>query len=143
MGGTERRNRPIGIIRPRTEPGAFGSDTPLHPVNADDLKRVWGLIRKVVAEHGVGVGIGADMIAQQCDPGTDVNAVFFRAALLQHLFESRVLSDWREGNEPAALVFQIGAIFPLEQGLKGFDPADFIERLRSEEPYFIFPTSSG
>lgn len=71
-----------------TESGAFGSHTPLHCVNADDLKRVWGLIRKVVADHGVGVGIDEGMISQQCDPGADLNAVFFRAALLQHLFES-------------------------------------------------------
>lgn len=117
-----------------TEPGSLESDTPLGPVNADDLKRVWGLIRNVIADHGVGVGIGADMISKQCGPGTDLNAVFFRAALLQHLFESGMLNDWREGNEPAALVFQVGAIFPIEQGVQGFDPADFIERLRSEEP---------
>jgi hypothetical protein len=48
------------------------------------------------------------------------NAVFFRAALLQHLLESGMLNDWRERNEPAALVFQVGAIFPIEQGVQGF-----------------------
>ena len=117
-----------------TESASLESDSPLRPVNADDLKRVWGLIRKVVADHGVGVGIDAGIISQQCGSGADLNSVFFRAALLQHLFESGALNDWREGNEPAALVFQVGAIFPIEQGVQGFDPADFIERLRSEEP---------
>jgi hypothetical protein len=117
-----------------TEPGAFGSDTPLRSVNAGDLKRVWGLIRNVIADHGAGIGVDARMISKQYDPGADLNAVFFRAALLHHLFESGVLSDWHDGNEPAALVFRVGAIFPIEQGVQGFDPADFIERLRSEEP---------
>jgi len=98
------------------------------------LKRVWGLIRKIVADHGVGVSIGKEMISQQCGPGADLNAVFFRAALLHQLFELGVLNDWREGNEPEALVFQVGAIFPIEPGVQGFDLADFIERLRSEEP---------
>jgi hypothetical protein len=112
----------------------FDSHTPLDPVGADDLKRVWGLIRRVIADHGTGTGIDVRLISQQCGPGADVNAVFFRAALLQQLFESGLLNDWREENEPAALVFQVGAIFPLEQGVQGFDPARFIERLHSEEP---------
>ena len=117
-----------------TESGSLESDTPLCPVSADDLKRVWDLIRNVIADHGVGVAIDVGMISQQCDPGADWNAVFFRAALLHYLFESGVLNDWRDGNEPAAVVFQVGAIFPIEQGVQGFDPADFIERLRSDEP---------
>lgn len=115
------------------EIGPLESDTPLRPVGADDLKRVWSLIRGVIADHGLGVGIDAKMISQQCGPDADVNAVFFRAALLQHLFESGLLNDWREGNEPAPLVFQIGATFPIKQGVQGFDPAEFIELLRSEE----------
>jgi hypothetical protein len=110
----------------------FRSDTPLGPVGADDLKRVWGLIRSVIADHGTGLGIDVRMISQQCCPGTDVNAVFFRAALLQHLFESGQLDDWREGHEPAALVFRVGAIFPMEQGVQGFDPAKLIQRLHPE-----------
>jgi hypothetical protein len=115
-------------------PGSLKSDTPLGPVKADDLKRVWGLIRNVIADQGIGVGIGSHMVLKHCDPGADLNAVFFRAALLQQLFDLGVLNDWLEGNEPAALVFQVGAIFPIEQGVQGFDPDEFIARLRSEEP---------
>jgi hypothetical protein len=114
--------------------GPLESGDPLPPVNADDLKRVWDLMRKVIADHGTGVGIDARIIAQQCAPGGDVNAIFFRAALLQHLLQSGELDDWREGSEPGALVFRVGAVFPMEQGVQGFDPADLIERLRSEEP---------
>ena len=115
-----------------TEPGTLKSDTPLRPVNADDLKRVWVLIRDLIADYGVR-GIDERMISRQCGPGADVYAVLFRAALLQYLFELGVLNDWREGNELATSVFQVGAIFPIEQGV-GLDAEDFIKQLRSEEP---------
>jgi hypothetical protein len=114
-----------------TEP--LEPDTPLRPVDAEDLARVWRLVQKVITDHGKGVGIDARMISQQCSPGVDVHAVFFRAALLQHLFESGLLNPWREGDEPASSVFQVAAIFPIEQGARGFDPESFIERLRSEK----------
>lgn len=114
-----------------TEP--FESDTPLRPVDAEDLARVWRLIQKVVTDHGKGVGIDARIISQQCSPGVDVNAVFFRAALLQHLFESGLLNPWREGDEPASSIFRVAAIFPIEKGVQGFDPEGFIEQLRSEK----------
>ena len=110
------------------------SSTPLPSVNPDDLKRVWGLMRKAIDDHGLGVGLDAGFISQNCDPGADVSAVFFRAALLQHLFQSGLLDDWRDGSEPAALVFQVGAAVPMEQGVQGFDIAEFIKRLRSNEP---------
>jgi hypothetical protein len=117
------------------ESDALYSDTPLGPVGTDDLKRAWGLIRSVIADHGTGlIGINARMISERCRSGADANAVFFRTVLLQHLFESGLLDDWREGDEPAALVFQVGAVFPMEQGVRGFDPADFIETLRSKKP---------
>ena len=64
---------------------------------------------------------------------SDVTAVFFRAALLLHLFQSGLLDDWRKDKEPAESVFRVGAIFPIEQGVEGFDPVEFIERLRSAE----------
>jgi hypothetical protein len=117
-----------------SESGSLESSTPLPSVNPDDLTRVWNLVQKAIADHGLGIGIDARIISQQCDPGADVNAVFFRASLLQHLFQSGLLDDWREGSEPATLVFQVGAVFPMEQGVGGFDPADFMKRLRSEEP---------
>ena len=80
------------------------------------------------------MGISASLISGQYGPGADVNAIFFRAALLQHLFQSGLLNDWREGNEPSAVVFQLVATFPMEQGIQGFDPGEFIKRLRSQSP---------
>ena len=121
-------------MRTVSESRPLESSTPLPSVNPDDLKRLWGLMRKAIADHGPGIGLDAGYISQQCDPGADVNAVFFRAALLQHLFESGLLDDWREGSEPKTLVFQVGAVFPMEQGVQGFDVAAFMQCLRSEEP---------
>ena len=109
------------------ESGSPESGTPIPPVNADDLKRVCHLM--AIADHGL-----RGCIAPICAPGADVDAVFFRAALLQFLFQSGVLDDWREGSEPAELVFHVGAVAPFKLGVQAFDPADFIERLRSEEP---------
>jgi hypothetical protein len=79
-------------------------------------------------------GIGAQLISQQCEPNANVNAVFFRAALLQYLFQSELLDDWRDGDEPIQTVFQVAAVFPMDQGVQGFDPTGFVERLRSAEP---------
>ena len=118
------------------ESGPLESDTPLRPVNQADLKRVWELIQSskdVARAPGIGVGIDSEMIAQQCQPGTDARAAFFRAALLEYLFQSGLLNDWRDGNEPANAVFQAAAIFPMEQGVQGFDPTAFVERLRSPD----------
>ena len=114
------------------EPGSLESDTPLRPVSADDLKRVWGLIRNMVVDHGVR-GIDERMISRQCEAGANVNAVFFRAALLLYLYQSGMLDDWCEGNEPVDPVFRVGAVFPMEHGVQGFDPAGFMECLRSAE----------
>jgi hypothetical protein len=50
------------------------------------------------------------------------------------MFQAGLLDDWREGNEPTEAVFRAGAIFPMEQGVQGFDPAAFIELLRHSEP---------
>ncbi len=90
-------------------------------------------MRTAIADRGLGIGLDAGFIAQQCDPGADVNAVFFRAALLQHMVQSGLLGDWHEGSEPATLVFQVGAAFPMEQGVQGFDVAAFIQQLQPEE----------
>jgi hypothetical protein len=113
------------------------SGTPLPPVNVDDLTRGWDMVKRAAmdqtAEVGVqgSVGIAARLIAEQCEPGANVLAVFFRAALLQHLFQAGLLDEWRKGDRPSDSVFQAGAAFPMEPGVQGFDPAAFIHRLRA------------
>jgi hypothetical protein len=106
--------------------------TPLPPVNADDLRRVWALVLSVRADSKPGtlVSIAAPVYKQQCSPGTDVNAVVFRAGLLQFMFQQGLLDDWRDGDELTDSVFQVCASLPMEKGVEGFNPADFIARLR-------------
>ena len=116
--------------------GSLESGTPLPPVNADDLKRVCYMVQQVTmgkpAEVGAqSVGINAELIAEQCGAGADVFAIFVRAALIQYLFGAGLLDKWREGNGPSDPVFQVGAAYSLEQGVQGFDPAAFMERLRA------------
>ena len=122
-----------------TDFGPLESGTPLAPVTAHDLRRVWSLIQGMTGQleqKGITEGLGFDarLISQHCEPGADVIAVFFRAALLQHFFQAGLLDDWREANELSDPVFRVAAIFPMEQGVQGFDPAAFIERLRHPEP---------
>jgi len=49
----------------------------------------------------------------------------------QYLFQTGLLDKWREGDRPSDAVFQAGATYSLEQGVQGFDPAAFIECLRT------------
>lgn len=114
------------------------SDTPLCPVSAEDLKRVCHLIQKECAlaprttpeGEPLSLGIDARAIAAECGPDADARSVFFRAALLLSLSESGLLHDWRDGYELANRVFEVGAAFPLDQGVQGFDPDRFVETLR-------------
>jgi hypothetical protein len=108
--------------------GSLESATPLAPVNADDLKRVWEVIQQFWPQS---VGINVELIAKQCGTNADVLAVFFRATLIQYLFADGLLEKWREGNRPSDPVFQVGAAYLLEQGVQGFDPSAFIDRLRA------------
>jgi hypothetical protein len=114
------------------------SGAPVPPVNPDDVKRVWRFIWEAVGgrqaaegEASAAIGFDVGLIAQQCGPGADVLAVFFRTALLQPLLREGMLDDWREGNELRVSVFGAAATFPLQNGIKSFDPKAFIERLRS------------
>ena len=75
------------------------------------------------------VGIHERLIADQCEAGTDVLSVWFRAALLQHLVQTGVPVQWLEGNEQSEAMFKAVASYPLEQGIQGLDLAAFRERL--------------
>jgi hypothetical protein len=115
------------------------SGTPLPTVNPQDLKGVWYFVQASTGQLDQnvvtqGVGFDARRISQHCEPGADVVAVFYRAALLRYCFQAGLFDDWRDGNEPSDRVFRVGATFPMDQGVQGFDPAAFIESLRHGEP---------
>ena len=107
------------------------SKTPIPIVDTGDLERVWRLIRTTIKSRGTGVSIDQNLLRQQCGPSADVNAVFVRAALLGHLFDTRLVSEWLEGNQLAPGVFEITANFELDMGVQGFDPIQFTNRIRS------------
>ena len=117
----------------------FESGTPLPPVSVDDMKRVWHMVDAVkpeVVEQGAeagarSVGIHARLIAERCEPGANVQAVFFRTTLLRYLYETGLLDEWREGDGLSDSVFQVSANFPMEFGDRGFDSAAFVSRLRA------------
>jgi hypothetical protein len=116
------------------------SGAPLPAVSVDDMKRVWHMIDTVhrdAVEQGIeagaggGVGIDARLIAEQCEPGANFQAVFFRTTLLRYLYEKGLLDEWREVDSLRDSVFQVGATFPMEPGNRGFDSAAFVGRLRA------------
>ena len=112
---------------------SLSSGAPIPPVNASDLKRVWALTSEEPRrESAAGGSVGWDvrLIADQCSQRADPLAVFFRAALLGPLLEGGLLDEWRKGDRPADVVFQILATFPLPNGIQGFRPDEFADALR-------------
>ena len=75
------------------------------------------------------MGIDARLIAERCEAGANLQAVFFRVALLQYLFHAGLLDEWREGARLSDSVFHLSATFPIELGVQGFDSAAFMSRL--------------
>ena len=127
----------FGSLRSTIE--SFGFGKPLPPVNAGDLKRVWQLIQQVPIDRpdagGAqgGASIHLRLVAEQCEAGADVLAVFFRASILQHFMQKGLLDKWPDGNELGDSVFHAGASCPMEMGDLGLDPEAFIERVRALE----------
>jgi SAM-dependent methyltransferase len=109
------------------------SGSPVSPVGADDLKRVWRMVLEVkrVAPEAQNVGFDARLISERCEPRANFQAVLFRLALLQCLFQEGFLDEWREGDTLRDSVFQASATFPMELGVQGFDTSAFMARLRS------------
>jgi len=95
-------------------------------VNPGDLRRVWNLARAAqrtarAPEQPGAAGIDVRLIEKECQPGADVMAVFFRAALIQGLFDRGLLDECSEDGEPGDAVFRVAAAFPLEGGVQGFN----------------------
>ncbi len=113
---------------------------PLPPADPDDLKRVWRFSQTKTdelrahagadAEKGC-IGIDGRLVLEQCSPGADVQAVFFRAQILQFLLGRGFLDEWREGGDLRDIVFQVAASFPITLGDQGFDVQGLIDRLRA------------
>lgn len=110
------------------------SGKPVPPVNADDLKRVWYAIRDITGafhhDPGQAVGIDPRLLEPYCEPGVDMTAVSVRASLLRMFLQLGLLDEFREEDDLRDTVFQVAAVFPMEQGVERFNFPDFMERLR-------------
>ena len=109
------------------------SGAPAPAVDASDLKRVWELTSEAARRESAAPGcVGWDMrlVAGQCREGADPIAVFIRVALLGPLLASAVLDEWRDGDRPHDIVFQVLATFPLPGGIQSFRPDEFADALR-------------
>ena len=122
---------------------AFGSTTPgspIPPVDADDLRRVWSFIS--ISRKGVptdseaagkanpALGLNMSVLAQQCHSSkADVLAVYFRSLLIDLLLEQGLLEQWREGDKLRAIIFAGLAEVPLPRGLESFKAKEFVASL--------------
>jgi hypothetical protein len=78
------------------EPPRFGGEpgTPVPVVDLDDIKAVAHLFDELQRQHpGRQFGVGVEAMAQICNPGADVQAVYYRVAqlgLLKFISEQKV-----------------------------------------------------
>ncbi len=104
---------------------------PLAAVDVADLRRMYGFIREAstVSAHPGGIGFDASVIAEQCPPGVDAMAVFWRASLLVGLVQGKMLERWRDAQGLQDVVLETMARHGLPQGLSNFDPEAFLAEL--------------
>jgi len=110
-------------------------------VDPDDMKKLWQLFRDVQSRSGGiegGVAIDMRLYERACSPGADVQAVWFRAAILETLKQLRpeLLAPWIHDGEFDDAVFQVAATFPMEKMRTGavreglpFDVEEFVKRI--------------
>jgi hypothetical protein len=122
-------------------PGPFqeiSKGAPIPPVDAEDLKRMWGLYREA-GMRGAGA-MSFRVLEEVCSPGANVGAVWSRHSMLSMvLLCSEFLAPWQNGEELNDVVFRVAATFPMEGMKRGvvysewpFDLDAFLDRLREE-----------
>ncbi len=105
---------------------------PVPSTNSTDVRRVWSFLALESARDPMsqaGVSYSVQVLAKQCDPDSNVLAVFLRASLVDALLQLGLLDGWREGNELRDRVFEVAAKFPLPAGLTDVDFQGFIKAL--------------
>jgi hypothetical protein len=107
--------------------------TPVPQVDPEDVRAVWKLGQEVQKDHpGVNVGIGVAIFERSCNPGSNIQAVTYRAGMI-----AMFLRHAPELKEKLDAVFLAAATIPMEWIGVGivhrgwtFDPVDFIRRVR-------------
>lgn len=120
----------------------FDSITPLPAVDPADVQAVWQLMHEANAALGESydeaagtdasaraVGIDTSIVARVCSRGAEVQAVFFRTALIDLMLRMGLLNSWQQDAELGTAVYRVAATIPIAS-LNGFDPDSFLTMLR-------------
>jgi len=86
---------------------------PVPAVSAGQLKRMWSFLSSLPPHETGTVGISVHTLSDVCEPGADVMAVWFRAALVYAVLSQGSLDSWREGDTLRDKVFETAAGFPI------------------------------
>jgi hypothetical protein len=101
------------VADPRSVYESVRSGAPAPPVEPEDVKRVWQLIRttrqRLANARGpreaggssgeVAVGIQDNLVAEHCSPGANSSVVFFRCQMLGVFLKQGLLAPWQHGEE--------------------------------------------
>lgn len=119
----------------------FTSDDPVPAVDPADLRGVWTMGHDVHANiPGQQGAIDIRLFESACSPGADTQAVWYRVAMLQMLAGPLgLLSRWLHDGEPADVVFQVAATFPMKRMSVGvpqpglpFDGQEFLDQIEKQ-----------
>lgn len=97
------------------------ANQPIPPVDPKDLRAVWEFTREAPATSSFSV----NLVAQVCNPGVNVFAVFMRRAVLE-LAVRKGLPD--SHLDPTA--FDVAATFPIP-AFDQFDSDDFLRQIEN------------
>jgi len=108
-------------------------------VDPEDLKTIWQEGRDLQARHpGQHVAISLEVMKAVCQPGADVQAVFYRSSMIFMLnqFAREQLAPWVKDEQVSDAIFRTMATIPMEwightegEGFP-FDAEDFFRRLK-------------
>jgi hypothetical protein len=127
----------INAFQTPTELGKFGAgnDDALPTVDPADLQNVWAMLCLFPAQAAGQAGSDDITLYERvCSPGADVNAVWFRASMLQ-VFAGKLV-PWTQNGELDDVVFQVAATFPMKKMSVGvvqqgppFDVEEFVKQI--------------
>jgi hypothetical protein len=118
------KNKSQGETKSWHSPLSYGGEPPPQ-VDPDDLKRVWRRQR----EFAILPSIRAAAFAKDLSPSADVKAVWFRASFLHMLIRQGLLAPWVGGDEPAGILFEVFATYPVHLG--DFDTEPLLRHIRA------------
>jgi hypothetical protein len=121
---------------PPTLPSTNGAD--MESVESDDLRAVWKIMRDTNNKQG---SFEYRSLERVCYPGANLNATWFRAAMLSTVQTmTDALGRWTHNGELDERVFEVAARFPMKKmeigvAQKGlpFNIEEFVERIEAEK----------